>query len=128
MHKQIMVVDDEMVMRSLVTIAMQRGGYSVVEMDNPYKALDYLERETPDLIIVDMMMPGMSGVELCRRIRERATTAMTPIIMFSARDDKRHIREALAAGATNYMYKLRPSRELLEMVHNELVEQQYHVS
>ena len=128
MHKHIMVVDDEMVMRSLVTIAMQRGGYSVIEMDNPYRALDYLERSTPDLIILDMMMPGMSGVELCRRIRERAATAMTPIIMFSARDDKRHISEALAAGATNYMYKLKPSRELLEMVHNELVVQQYHVS
>lgn len=128
MQKNILVIDDEMVMRSLVSIAMQRNGYTVVEAENPYKALAYLEKDTPDLIIMDMMMPGMSGVELCRRIRERAATAMTPIIVFSAKDEKRQIREALAAGATRYLYKLRPSNELIELVQSELVEAQYQAS
>lgn len=115
MPKQILVVDDEMVMRSLVAIAMQRNGYSVTEMDHPYKALAYLDRETPDLIIVDLMMPGINGIELCRRIRAHAAAAGVPIIVFSARDDERHINEALNAGADSYLYKLRPAHELVEM-------------
>ena len=122
MQKQILVVDDEMVMRSLVTIALQRKGYSVTQMDNPFKALSSIDQEVPDLIILDLMMPGMNGIEFCRRIREQSATANVPIIIFSARDNDWQIKEALNAGATVYLHKLQSSSDLVEMVNGLLTE------
>ena len=102
MRKQILIVDDEMVMRSLITIAMQRSGYTVINADNSFQALDYLNSTTPDLIILDIMMPGMNGIDLCRRIRALPDTTTTPIIVFSALGDEDTIHHALDAGADGY--------------------------
>jgi DNA-binding response OmpR family regulator len=122
MQKQILVVDDEMVMRSLIAIAMQRNGYNVTQMDNPFKALTHLDRDVPDLIILDLMMPGMNGIELCRRIREHSATAGVPVVIFSARDDEHQIQEAMNAGATAYAHKLQPACDLVEIVNSLLTE------
>jgi DNA-binding response OmpR family regulator len=83
-------------------------------------ALDLLDNTTPDLIILDLMMPGMDGVELCRRVRAREQTADTPILMLSALNDAENIKRALAAGATDYLSKLTPHREVLTKVNNLL--------
>ena len=122
MQKQILVVDDEMVMRSLVAIAMQRNGYNVTQMDNPYKALSHLDQDIPDLIVLDLMMPGMSGIELCRHIRDRSGMVDIPIVIFSARDDQWQVKEAIKAGATAYIHKLQPSCDLVDTVNNLLAE------
>ncbi len=120
MRKKVLVIDDEMVMRSLIAINMRRSGYTVTDTDNFAQALDYLDSITPDLIILDIMMPGMNGVDLCRRIRSRANTMETPIIVFSALGDETTIKNALAAGANRYLHKLNLWGELMSMVQDTL--------
>lgn len=122
MRKKILVIDDEMVMRSLIAINMRRSGYNVVDTDNFSQALDYLDSATPDLIILDIMMPGMNGVDLCRRIRSRPNTMDTPIIVFSARGDEATIKNAYAAGANRYLHKLNLWGELMTMVQDTLAD------
>lgn len=120
MSKQIMLVDDEVVMLALLGMTMKRGGFTVIEAESAKMALDLLENTTPDLIILDLMMPGMDGVELCRRIRAREQTASTPVLMLSALNDADSLKRALAAGANDYLSKLTPHREVLTKVHGLL--------
>jgi two-component system phosphate regulon response regulator PhoB len=124
MRKKVLIIDDEMVMRSLIAINMRRSGYNVVDTDNFAQALDYLDSTTPDLIILDIMMPGMNGVDLCRRIRLRSNTKETPIIVFSALGDETTIKNALAAGANRYLHKLNLWDELVLMVQDTLSDAQ----
>ncbi len=128
MRKQILIVDDEMVMRSLITIAMQRSGYTVINADNSFQALDYLNSTTPDLIILDIMMPGMNGIDLCRRIRALPDTTTTPIIVFSALGDEDTIHHALDAGADGYLHKLNLFGELVSLVNHTLANESVHLS
>jgi len=118
---EILVIDDEMVMRSLITIALQRKGYTVFNVDNPYEAIRYLKESMPDLIVLDVMMPGMDGIKLCRHIRAQASEV--PIIVFSAVDDKRSIESAYDAGANIYLHKLQLTDELVDVV-NDMLETQ----
>jgi two-component system phosphate regulon response regulator PhoB len=117
MSKQIMLVDDEVVMLALLGMTMKRGGFTVIEAESAAMALELLEATTPDLIILDLMMPGIDGVELCRRIRAREQTADVPIVMLSALNDAENMKRALAAGANDYLSKLTPHREVLAKVH-----------
>lgn len=113
----ILIVDDEVVMRSLVTLAVQRKGYSVTAAENPAQALEFLATHTPDIIILDVMMPEIDGITFCRRLRSRPATAQTPIIMFTALEDERTRQNALAAGADYYCHKLSMYDELYRLIH-----------
>src|SRR5690606_9784713 len=120
MRKKVLIIDDEMVMRSLIAINMRRSGYNVVDTDNFAQALDYLDSTTPDLIILDIMLPGLNGIELGRRIRARRNTTETPIIVFSALGDEATIKNAYAAGANRYLHKLNLWGELVSIVQDTL--------
>src|SRR5574341_2133992 len=77
MTRRIMVVDDELGALTLIGIMLERGGFEVLKARNAFEALDILKNQTPDLIILDVMMPGMDGIELCRRIRaDRKSTRL----------------------------------------------------
>jgi CheY-like chemotaxis protein len=105
MPKQVMVVDDEIGALALIAIILERNGYAVVKAQGGPVALDLLEKTTPDLFVLDLMMPEMDGIELCRRIRGRTATASTPVIMLSARSDPETINQAMQTGATDYLSK-----------------------
>src|SRR5664279_1679030 len=105
MSKQIMVVDDEASMLLLVDITLRRRGYTVIKVSDPYEALAMLDSTTPDLFVLDIMMPGMDGLELCKRIRLRPDTAEKPVIIYSARYDKRSVECSIAAGADAHLAK-----------------------
>ena len=125
----ILIIDDEVVMRSLVALAIQRKGYTVHSVATPAQAQEYLATATPDLIILDVMMPNIDGITYCRRLRSQSSTAEIPIIMFSALGDNRSRQNALAAGATHYCHKLNMYDELFELIHANLHEpkrQLYH--
>ncbi|MBE2192824.1 MAG: response regulator [Anaerolinea sp.] len=103
--KRIMVVDDEPGARKIINIMLDRGGFSVIEAASAAEALTLLEQETPDLIILDIMMGGMDGIALCSALRNREATSQTPILMLSARTDGEAVIKSVDAGATDYISK-----------------------
>ena len=104
--KRILVVDDEMGARTLMGIMLERDGFKAVKAKDAIEALKILdETDPPDLIILDVMMPGMDGVELCRTIRGRASSATLPILILSARSDVESVMRGMDAGATDYLPK-----------------------
>ena len=128
MNKQIMVVDDEVNILTLLDITLKRRGFSVLKANDSYSALTILESSTPDLFILDLMMPGMDGLELCRQIRARPETAQTPVIILSARYDPRSIDRARAAGANAYLSKMSLHSDLVTQVRSMLTAEQRYPS
>lgn len=116
MSKNILVVDDDAQTRALVGIILQRQGFKTAEAFDGYSALRLLDFMTPDLMIVDIMMPGIDGLELCRRLRKRAQTVGIPIIIFTASHSTRFDRNAREAGANAFLPKTNSPRELANMV------------
>jgi two-component system phosphate regulon response regulator PhoB len=101
----VLVCDDEPVLRMLVRATLDRGQYTVVEAGDGDEALAHTRRHRPDLILLDMMMPGRSGSEVLRELRADPATASTPVIMLTARAQASD-REAMnLAGATHYLTK-----------------------
>ncbi len=105
MKRNILVVDDEIGALTLIGIMLERGGFGVLKARDADSALSVLETEVPDLIILDVMMPGMDGIELCQVIRKRDYTRRTPVLMLSARGDSESIFRGMAAGANDYLQK-----------------------
>ncbi|RMF81334.1 MAG: response regulator [Chloroflexi bacterium] len=106
MSKDILVVDDEIGALTLIGIMLERGGFNVTKVKDGAEALGYLEHNNrPDLIILDVMMPGMSGIELCRTLRQRQDTSQTPVLILSARGDAESVMQGMEAGANDYLPK-----------------------
>jgi DNA-binding response OmpR family regulator len=105
MKKHILVVDDEIGALTLIGIMLERGGFGVLKAKDAKSALVVLDQNTPDMIILDVMMPGMDGIELCRVIRDRQDTTTTPILILSARGDAESIMRGIEAGANDYLPK-----------------------
>jgi DNA-binding response OmpR family regulator len=103
--KRILVVDDEIGALTLIGIMLERGGFEVLKAKDAEQALSVLELETPDLIILDVMMPGMDGIELCRVLRSRSDTQELPILILSARGDAKSVMSGMDAGASDYLPK-----------------------
>ena len=103
--KRILVVDDEIGALTLIGIMLDRGGFEVLKARDANQALTVLEKDTPDLLILDVMMPGIDGIELCRMIRGRGATAETPVLILSARGDAESVMRGMDAGATDYLPK-----------------------
>lgn len=101
----ILIVDDEPMARNLLRLMLVRDGFDVIEATDGRDALAKLERNLPSLVILDVMMPIMDGLTLCRTMRARPEMADIPVIMLSARTDAKSRREGLAAGATRYLNK-----------------------
>jgi DNA-binding response OmpR family regulator len=104
-RRQILVVDDEIGALTLIGIMLERGGFEVLKARDAYAALDIVEQVTPDLIILDVMMPGMDGIELCRRLRQNSSTADVPILILSVRGDPESVESGMSAGANDYLSK-----------------------
>lgn len=105
MKKNILVVDDEIGALTLIGIMLERGGFTVVKAKDADTALAALDQSTPDMIILDVMMPGMDGIELCDVIRHRNDTSQTPVLILSARGDADSVMRGMEAGADDYLPK-----------------------
>ena len=103
--KRILVVDDEIGALTLIGIMLERGGFEVLKAKDADSALSVLNGETPDMIILDVMMPGTDGIELCRIIRNRPETTKTPILILSARGDAESVMRGMDAGSDDYLPK-----------------------
>ena len=109
----ILVVDDEPQLRRAMRATLADLGYSVIETKAGEEALEVLRRDTPDLILLDLNMPGISGIETCRAIRESSDV---PIIVLSVRNTERDKVDALDAGADGYVTKPFGIQELLARI------------
>lgn len=105
MKKNVLVVDDEIGALTLIGIMLERGGFNVLKSKDADAALAMLSQNTPDLIILDVMMPGINGIELCKMIRERNDTSNTPVLILSARGDAESVMRGMEAGANDYLPK-----------------------
>jgi two-component system phosphate regulon response regulator PhoB len=112
----ILLVEDDPDIRHLISYKLTRGGFSVAEAADGAAALREARREPPDLVILDVRMPRLSGLEVCRELRAGAHTAHVPIIMLTGRAHPEDLERAYAAGATDYVVKPFSPRVLLERV------------
>ncbi len=104
-RKTILVVDDEKDLIDLVTYNLQRNGYDVLTASTGLEALEIARRERPDLIILDLMLPGLDGTEVARRLKADQSTSPIPIVMLTARGEETDVVVGLTLGADDYISK-----------------------
>src|ERR1700728_3369382 len=117
MPDRILVIDDEAQIARVLRAALSAQGYDVRTANDPEEGLQVFRDWPPDLVITDLMMPGISGVEVCRAIRARGPT---PVLVLSVRDHERSKVEALDAGADDYVTKPFGIQEVLARVRAHL--------
>ncbi|MCG7317797.1 response regulator transcription factor [Brevibacillus laterosporus] len=110
---QVLVVDDEWNMRNLLRIYLLKEGFKVKEASSGYEALSMMKQHTFDLLILDVMMPGMDGWQVCKTIRKTETM---PILMLTARSETKDKVHGLGIGADDYLTKPFEPEELLARV------------
>lgn len=109
----VLVVDDERRYRELLDMNLTRRGYRVLQAGDGLGALNLMEQEAPDLVVLDLMLPDMDGYDVCRRIREHSRV---PVIVLSAKAEQAQKVQAFAAGADDYVTKPFGADELLARV------------
>ncbi|MFI5266303.1 MAG: response regulator transcription factor [Chloroflexota bacterium] len=112
MAKRILIVDDEVNITDVLRLGLERDGYDIATCVNGLEAMNATQRSIPDLIILDVMLPFLDGLEVCRRLRTSIRTANTPILMLSAKDDVEDRVVGLETGADDYLSKPFAYREL----------------
>ncbi|WP_300555024.1 phosphate regulon transcriptional regulator PhoB [Maricaulis sp.] len=105
MNPHVLVVEDEDALATLLQYNLEKEGYQVSAAGDGEEALIMAEEETPDLVLVDWMLPKVSGIEVCRRLRSRQETANVPIIMLTARGEETDRVRGLDTGADDYIVK-----------------------
>ena len=115
-EKQVLIVDDEVSVTELFSMMLEMEGYGVQVVHNVKDAIQVLEKDSPDLILLDIMMPVASGLELCRHVRGTPALASIPIIILSAKSQLEEVQEGLEAGANLYLLKPVSKKELVEAV------------
>jgi DNA-binding response OmpR family regulator len=115
--QSILVVDDEAKISQIVMAYLQRDGYRVLRAENGWVALELARAELPDLVVLDLMLPEVSGWDVCRALRRDARTAELPIIMLTARDEVADRIVGLELGADDYVVKPFDPKELVARVH-----------
>ena len=113
MSSKILVVDDDPAIAEMLTMVMEREGFDTVVVDDGLEAVKAAERENPDLILLDLMLPGRSGVDVCRTVRE---TSAVPIIMLTAKSETDDKINGLDLGADDYLAKPFEMKELLARI------------
>ncbi len=110
----VLIVDDEERIREYVRVNLEMEGYSVLEAGSAMEGLSVLEESTPDLVLLDVMMPEVDGWEMLRRVQERHGVGTIPVIMFSGKIDESAAEEATSRGAQGFVGKPFNPQELIE--------------
>src|SRR6202022_548068 len=114
---RILVVEDEAALSMLLSYNLEAEGFTVDRVERGDEAEFRLSETVPDLVILDWMLPGVSGLEICRRMRARETTRSLPVIMLTARGEESERVRGLAIGADDYVVKPFSVPELMARVH-----------
>jgi phosphoserine phosphatase RsbU/P len=119
--REALVIDDDEDFRAIVAGSLLRAGLHVTEVENATRGLEQASLRPPDLILMDVWMPGWSGIQACARFRQHRATATVPIILMSAQwRDETQLCRALDAGASDVLAKERQSFELIARVRSAL--------
>lgn len=120
---RILAVDDEPHILKLVSFSLRAQGFEVLEATDGLAAVDVAEKEHPDLILLDVMMPALDGYEACRRIKANPATKDIPVVMLSAKSQKTEQAAGVEAGALDYICKPFTPKDLVAQVRGFLGEQ-----
>ncbi len=112
MSARIVVADDEGDIRRLIVFTLRRRGYEVLDANAGDVALELVRRELPDLVILDVMMPGLTGLQVAQALGEDPATASIPIVMLSAKGQVSEVEAGLSSGARAYLVKPFAPQEL----------------
>jgi DNA-binding response OmpR family regulator len=116
MAKKILVIEDDPAISRLVDYSLRHEGYEVIAATNGLEGIRKAQNEAPDLIILDVMLPGMDGFEICHRMRSESDTAQLPILMFSAKAQEIDKETGLKVGADDYLPKPAAPAEIVNRV------------
>ena len=116
MHKRILIVEDEPAIRDMVAFALKKAGLDPVHAGDALAAQHAIMEKVPDLILLDWMLPGQSGLELARRLRRDDLTREVPIIMLTARGEENDRVSGLECGVDDYVVKPFSARELIARI------------
>ena len=111
--KRVLIVDDEAPIREMIAVALEMAGYDCIEAENAQQAHAAILDQKPDMVLLDWMMPGTSGIDFARRLRRDETTASVPIIMLTAKAEEDNKIQGLEAGVDDYITKPFSPRELV---------------
>jgi two-component system response regulator MtrA len=117
MSGRILVVDDDVALAEMISIVLRGEGYTPVQAFDGAQALAAIEEALPDLVLLDVMLPGLDGIEVCSRIRE---TSGVPIIMLTAKGDTTDVVRGLESGADDYVVKPFNPKELVARIKTRL--------
>ncbi len=120
MQPLVLIVEDEPAQREVLSYNLQSEGYRIVVAVNGEEAMLLVEEDLPDIIVLDWMLPAVSGIEVCRQLKTRARTRAIPIIMISAKSEEVDRVRGLETGADDYMVKPYSVSELLARVRTQL--------
>ncbi len=116
MAKKIMVVDDEPYIARVIKFKLEQEGYTVIAANDGQSGLQKIKEEKPDMVLLDVMMPGLSGYEVCQKIKEDAELAGIPVVILTAKGQERDREQGLTMGASDYITKPFSPNRLLELV------------
>jgi DNA-binding response OmpR family regulator len=116
----VLIADDDADIRDLVVFKLEQAGHRVIAVGDGAAALAAARSEKPDIAVLDIMMPGMSGIDVCHEMRAHQDTASVPVIFLTARAQESDIEAGFAAAADDYVVKPFSPRELLSRVETVL--------
>jgi DNA-binding response OmpR family regulator len=114
--QKILIIDDDSIITELMTTLVKMEGYEPTSVNDSLKAMEVARTVEPDLITLDLMMPGLTGFELCELLKKDQKFARTPILIVSAKDDPESKEKAFAAGAADYITKPFGTEEFLDRI------------
>jgi two-component system phosphate regulon response regulator PhoB len=103
--ERVLVVDDEQDIRELIQYNLQKEGYSVVCVETGEEAIDEVEKRLPDVVVLDLMLPGVDGRDVCKRLKQDPRTSGVPVVMLTAKTEDSDIVSGLELGADDYVTK-----------------------
>ena len=118
--KKILFIDDNPVDRTLMERLLTKCNFKVLLAADAKEGLVLAEEQIPDLILLDILLPGISGIEVCKKIKSKPNTAKIPIIFYTSIDTPKHLIDYESYGAIDYLQKTMPTDMLIRQVKNAL--------
>jgi len=116
LDKRILTIEDDVTQRTMIQKTLAKKGYTVFTAENGQKGLEAASKEKPDLILLDVMMPGMHGVDVCRRLKSSSQTKDIPVIFLTSMDMPQDVIEQYVVGGDIHLTKPINAKELISQV------------